>query len=69
MEEKNPLKDYVWNTGNAFEIMRLLVRVQSPFTMMKPALYSGWVGCMGRQRPLLPSRPSALPCLNCECTS
>lgn len=25
MEEKNPLKDYVWNTGNAFEIMRLLV--------------------------------------------
>ena len=25
MEEKNPLKDYVWNTGNTFEIMRLLV--------------------------------------------
>lgn len=25
MEDKNPLKDYVWNTGNAFEIMRLLV--------------------------------------------
>ena len=25
MEEKNSLKDYVWNTGNAFEIMRLLV--------------------------------------------
>ena len=25
MEEKNPLKDYVWNTGNTFDIMRLLV--------------------------------------------
>jgi len=25
MDDKNPLKDYVWNTGNTFEIMRLLV--------------------------------------------
>lgn len=25
MEEKYPLKDYVWNTGNTFDIMRLLV--------------------------------------------
>ena len=25
MEEKNPLKDYIWNTGNTFDIMRLLV--------------------------------------------
>ena len=25
MEGKNPLKDYVWNTSNTFDIMRLLV--------------------------------------------
>ena len=25
MEERNSLKDYVWNTGNTFDTMRLLV--------------------------------------------